>query len=377
MGSRGKREPIIFAYAGPLTENEWGWFRASVADALWRPRRFARNAASEHYGLAGLAVVLAAGVALSVTIDVAVILSKGADPLAFVVRLGLDAVFLSVRLAVVAAVLGLLTVGISRLVRRRIDLDRSFTALAFATSPLVLSPVVIPLMLLAFELPEPVRGAVLLAALAAGLALVARFVAGVALNLAALVGRWAILAAAVALLAGALILQDQIGRVTFTALTYAPHVLPPPAAAAAEGPEVRLQTGMRLAIPPGWREASRGVPGIVAQYELPDARLTVWRKAVSVLTTADSFAASESQTLRRDFTEIDRSAHALVRIDGIAATDERWYGRIDGVRLVQRLYTIVVGTTGYLVEFRFFSPADEEGAVALAARIASSIRLGP
>lgn len=331
--------------------------------------------ANEHYGLAGLVVVLVAGIALSVTIDVAIILSKGAEPSALLVRLVLDAVFLSVRLAIVSAILALLTAGISRVVRRPIELDQAFTALAFATAPLVLSPLVVALMLVAFELPEPWRGAMLVAALGVGLGLVARLVASVLLNLTGLVGRWMVLVGGVALLAGALILQDQIGRVAFTALAYAPHVLPPPAAVPAEGAEVRLQTGLRLAIPPGWREASRGVPGVVGQYELPDARLTVRLKDVSMLTTTDAFGAAETQTLRRDFTDIDRSTHAFVRIDDAPATDDRWSGRIDDVRLVQRVYAVVAGTSGHVIEFRFFSPADEEGALDSAARIAATIRL--
>lgn len=375
MGSRGKREPIVFPYAGPLTETEWGWFRASFADALFHPRRFARNVAREHFGLAGVVVAVLAGIALSVTIDVAIILSKGADPLSFLIRIVLDAVLLALRLAVVAALLGLLAVGISRALRRPIDLDQAFTALAFAMIPLVVAPVVIVLMVVALELPDPYANALRLAALAVTLVLVARLILGVALNLGALVGRAAIVVAGAALLAGAFILQDQIGRVTWTALSYAPQILRPPAAAPALGSEVRLATGTRMMVPAGWREASRGVPGIVAQYELPDARLTVRQKDVSILTTADSFAASETEALRRDFTRIDRSGRALVRIDDVAATDDRWYGHIDEVRLVQRVYTVVVGTTGYLFEFRYFSPADEEVAVAQAAAIAASIRL--
>ena len=358
-----------------MGENEWGWFRTSLADSLVRPRRFAQRVAREHYGLAGIVVALVAGVALSVAVDVAVILSKAADPLAFITRLLLDAFFLGVRLLIVAALLGLLAVGMARLARRPITLDQAFTALSFATSPLLFAPVVIVLMLVAAELPAGYRGAPLLLALVVSVVLVARLAAGVVLNLSALVGGATILIGGAALIAGALVLQDQIGRVAFTALAYAPQVLPPPAASPADGQEVRLENGMRLRLPADWIENSRGIPGILAQYERPDARLVVRLKSVAVLTTADSFASGEVQNALRDFTRIDRTARRFVRIDGVVATDDRWYGRIDETRLVERLYTLVVGGRGYLLEFEFFSPPDEEGALELAARIAASIRL--
>src|SRR5207248_6253452 len=72
-------------------QSEWRWFFASIRDSILHPRAFASQLAREHFGLAGVFVVIAAGISLSVSIDAIVILSKGADPLADLTRLVIDA----------------------------------------------------------------------------------------------------------------------------------------------------------------------------------------------------------------------------------------------------------------------------------------------
>lgn len=359
-----------------MVESEWAWFRGSLAESLVRPERFARRLAREHYGLAGVFVALLAGAALSVTVDVGVILSRDADPFAFVPRLLADAFFLGARLAIVTALLSLLATGLARVARRGIGLDQAFTALSFAAAPFLFAPLVVLLMLLGLKAGPPARDPALLGALALAAVVVLRVVLGVSLNLAALVGGATVVVASAALLAGALVLQDQIGRVAFTALSYAPQVLPPPASVAVEGQEVPVE-GLRFRLPHDWREASRGVPGIAAQYELPDARLRVRLKSVSVLTTADSFAASEVREALRDFTRVDRTVRAVVRVDDVVALDHRWYGWVQEVRLIVRQYALLAGGRGYLLEIRFFAPDNEEAALDLAARIAASIERTP
>ena len=144
---KGGSLPVLRTLDGVDT-NEWSWFRASLANAIVRPRRFATGLAREHFGLAGVLIGLLAGVALSITIDVAVILSKGADPLALISRIILDALGLWLRLDVVLALIALVAVGAARVARRGISLDQSFTALSFATAPLLFSPAIVVLMLL-------------------------------------------------------------------------------------------------------------------------------------------------------------------------------------------------------------------------------------
>src|SRR5919204_541692 len=180
---------------------------------------------------------------------------------------------------------------------------------------------------------------------------------------------------ALSLLAMGLVLQDQLGRTVFTTLTFAPQVLPPPAAAPASGRDVTVE-GATFRVPADWRDAQRGVPGVAADYELPDARLVVRITDVATLTTADAFASSQVQGNLRDFTSVDHTERGLVRIDRAAALDDRWFGDIRGARLVERQYAFVVGRRGYIFEFTFYAPRNDAAALAQAASIAASIRLG-
>jgi hypothetical protein len=356
------------------SESEWRWFGASVRDSLIRPRQFAHALAREHFGLAGVLVVIGAGIALSLTIDAVVILSKGGDPMAALTRLIVDAFFLGLRVAIVVALVSLVVVGAARLTRRAIDMDRAFTALSFAMSPLLLAPAIILPIAVAASAPQQWRGIALAIASVLATLIVARFVVGVGLNLAGVIGRAAIVVAIVALVAMGVVLQDQVGRTFFTTLTFAPQLLPPPAPVAADGRDVSVE-GTTFRVPAQWKNAERGVPGVVADYELPDARLVVKITEVGTLTTADSFASSQVQFNLRDFTNVERTERSVVRIDRAAALDDRWYGDIKGTRLVERQYAFVVGLRGYIFEFTFYTPSDERAALDQAAAIAASIRL--
>lgn len=355
-----------------MAENEWTWFRHSVGDALAHPRGFAARLPREHYGLAGVFIAVAAGVALSLTVDVAVIFSKGADPLALVTRLVTDAFLLAVRLTVVLALVALVASLAGRLARRGLTLDQAFTALSFATASLVFAPLVIVFMALAYELGHTARDVLLALAGLTGALIVLRVLVAVVLNIAALAGRATLVVATVALVASALVLQDQIGRVTFTALTYAPQLLPPPATTPATGQEVLLDD-VRFSVPAEWKESSRGIPGVAAEYDLPDAKLVVQRKSVDVLTTADAFASAEVEAERRDFTTIESTERRLVRLDRAVAIDERWRGHIDETPVIEQIYTLVVGRRGYLFEFFYYTPANDRAAFDTAAAIAASI----
>src|SRR5438094_5771895 len=83
---------------------ELAWFRGEVLRSIVRPRSFARSLASEHFGLAGVLVVVGAGIAVSLTIDALVLATKGISPASFVARLVFEALVLGAPLAVGLAV---------------------------------------------------------------------------------------------------------------------------------------------------------------------------------------------------------------------------------------------------------------------------------
>src|SRR5436309_15672188 len=80
------------------------WLLVDVLRSIVRPRSFARSLASEHFGLAGVLVVVGAGIALSLTIDALVLATKGISPASFVARLIFESLLLGARLAVGGAV---------------------------------------------------------------------------------------------------------------------------------------------------------------------------------------------------------------------------------------------------------------------------------
>ena len=122
---------------------ELAWFRGEIWRSLTQPRSFARGLAREHYGLAGVLVAMVAGVCLSIGIDLRVLASKGISPVDFIPRMVIDAFLLAVRLAITCAVVAWIATGAVRLLGRKGgSLDQLFTALTFATAPLIVIPLV-------------------------------------------------------------------------------------------------------------------------------------------------------------------------------------------------------------------------------------------
>ena len=113
---------------------ELAWFRGEVLRSIVRPRSFARSLAREHFGLAGVLIVVGSGIALSLTIDLLVLAAKGISPGSFVARLIFESLLLGSRLAVSAAVVSFVVFLGTRLTRQSdLTLDQCFNAVAFAS----------------------------------------------------------------------------------------------------------------------------------------------------------------------------------------------------------------------------------------------------
>src|SRR5713101_3191379 len=180
IGGRGPEPPNDGGRgAEPPDYGELAWFRGEVVRSLLRPREFARALAHEHFGLAGVLVALFAGMALSITIDVFVLVWKGIPPAAAVGRLLLDALFLGLRLAISAAAVAFGAQLVLRATRRTdLAIDQIFTAITFALAPLVLAPLAALLVLVVPEALAVAGGFVLVVAI--------RALAGLVLNVRAI-----------------------------------------------------------------------------------------------------------------------------------------------------------------------------------------------
>ena len=98
---------------------ELAWFRAEVLRSIVHPRSFARSLAEEHFSLAGVLVVVGAGIALSLTIDLLVLAAKGISPGPFVARLIFESLLLGARLAVSVAFVAFVVFLGTRLTRQK------------------------------------------------------------------------------------------------------------------------------------------------------------------------------------------------------------------------------------------------------------------
>jgi Yip1 domain len=348
---------------------ELAWFRGEVLRSIVRPRSFARSLAREHFGLAGVLVVVAAGIALSFTVDLLVLASKGLSPWTFVSRLIFESLLLGgARLAVSVAAMALVVFLGTRLTRRNeLTLDQSFNAVAFAFAPVIVGPLVALLAVFVPSLLIPV-GAVLLAV---GL----RALAGLALNLRAMLPLGvAVLAFALALASGAVVLGDQVSRVRMTAYAIAPQLAPPLAATPAQGKRYDLSNST-LVVPEDWAYSVRGVPGEVAHFETSSATLNVVVSRPEELSTMDSFADTVARGERLGFSAT-RNERSVEGINGQVAVDDRADGTYEGRHIAIRQFTIASGTSGGALQFRFFDPPDVDAAFAEAAAIAATWHLG-
>jgi hypothetical protein len=347
---------------------DFAWFRSQVVRSIVRPRPFARSLANEHFGLAGVVVVLGAGIALSVTFDLVVLATKGMSPATFVSRLFFSALLLGARLAVSVAVVSLVVfVGARAARQRNVTVDQSFNAVAFALAPLVIAPLVALIAVFDSNL-----------LLVAGLMLMViglRALAGLALHLGAILPlHVAAVALVLALASGAIILSDQVARVRMTAYAIAPQLAPPLSATPAQGKRYELD-GAVLTVPEAWTHSARGVPGEVAHFETPSATLNVVRSRAEDLATMASFADQAARGERVGFSA-KRDERSIERINGLVAVEDRADGTYEARHIGLQQFAILVGTDGMALQFRFFDPPDVDAAFAQAAAIAATWRMG-
>ena len=348
-------------------ETEWQWFRRSIRDSLVRPSRFAASLPREHYGLAGVLVVLLAGIALSASVDALVLASKGIGLFDFSTRILIDALFLGARLTIVAALVSGAVVLFMRLVRRtEISLDQAFTALTFALTPLFFTP------LLAAALATVPELLPLVGLLAVALAV--RLLYGLYANLRPL-APWPLALAALAIIVASvpLALPDQVSRIEFTALAYQPSLAPQIAAAPPVGGTAVKGDGFELVLPARWKEVHLGIAGEVARFETDTDVLIVARANGSALVTPDSYAENVASPWRRG---LDRtsSTRSIERNGDLLLLDDTYRGTVDGRPELLRQFTTVIGTRGLALLFRYIEP-DEAKAISESASIAASWRV--
>jgi len=343
---------------------ELAWFRAEVLRSIVRPRSFARSLAREHFGLAGLLIVVVAGIALSLTVDALVLAAKGLSPGTFIARLIFESFLLGARLAVsVAFVAFVVFLGMRVTRQRELTLDQCFNAVSFASAPLIVAPFVALVAVLAPDVLLPVGVVMVVIGL--------RALAGLALNLRAILPLpVAALALVLALASGAIVLGDQVSRVRMTAYAIAPQLASPLEATPAQGKRYDLPN-TTLTVPEEWAYSVRGVPGEIAHFETANATLNVVGSRPEALATMDSFADTIARGERLGFSA-NRTQRSVEAINGNVAIDDRADGTYEGRHIAIRQFAIAIRTTGSALQFRFFDPPDVDAAFAQAAAIAAT-----
>jgi hypothetical protein len=355
---------------------ELAWFRGEIWRSLTQPRSFARDLAREHYGLAGVLVALVAGVCLSVGIDLLVLASKGISPGGFVSRMVIDAMLLGVRLAITCAVVAWVATGAVRLLGRTGgSLDQLFTALTFATAPLVVIPVVGALVAIA-----PATLTFTLAILVV-LAMALRVVVGLALNIRSILPPTiAIVVFLVVIGLGALVLGDQVSRIRFLTYAIAPEkvqvagltiqAVPDFTVTPATGQTFEM-LGFNLTLPAGWKNATSGVRGEAARFESSTATLVVARAPGAALSTVDSYADAVAAPQKVGWTD-QWHERAVTRINGVVMVDDQYGGTYEGRRVVLRQFTAVPGGQGLAIVYRIVEPENQQASLNEAAAIAAT-----
>lgn len=346
--------------------NELAWFRAEIWRSLARPRDFARGLSREHYGIAGVVVAVAAGAGLSIGVDLLVLASKGISPAAFVPRMVIDAALLGARLAITAAFVAWIATGAVRtLGQRGGTLDQLFTALTFASAPLIFIPVAGLFVSVATTTDTLGIAAILV------LVLGVRVLIGLVLNIRGILPpAIAVVAFVVVMLLGSFVLGDQISRMRFLSYAIVPRLVNDFPVAPAQGQRYDM-LGFDLTVPQGWTIASSGVSGEAARFESAAATLSVTRARGAALSTADSYAESvggpqrvglRNGWLRREVT----------RINGVVMVDDSYAGTYEGRHVLWRQFTAVPGGQGLALVYRVVEPADDAAALAEAAAIAAT-----
>jgi hypothetical protein len=346
---------------------ELGWFRAELFRSIVSPRAFARELGREHFGLAGVLVALIAGMALSITVDALVLATKGITPGNFISRLVIDAFLLGVRLDIAATVVATVMWGGLRLLRREeITLDQSFTAIAFALSPLAVAPIAAVLVTL-----DP--GLLIVAGLVFAV-VAARALLGIVLNVGAILPRpLAVIALVLVVVSGWISMQDQISRVRFTVYAIAPQLAPPLAATPAQGKTYQLE-GATLVAPNDWEFSVRGIGGEIAHLETASATLNIVRGRPDPLATLDSLARTLARSERLGFSA-RRDDQSVVALSGHLTVDDRADGTYEGRHVALDQITVAQASGGVALQFRFFDPPDVDAALAQAAAIAATLRI--
>ncbi len=364
--------------------SELEWFRAQIWRSLVRPRAFARGLAREHYGIAGLVVAVAAGVGLSVGVDLLVLASKDIAATSFVGRLFTDALLLGARLAVSAAAVAWIASGAARLLGRRGGtLDQLFTAVTFALAPLILVP--IPAIVVAVAATPPT----IAFAAAVVLVLVARVVIGIGLNMRAILPPGiASVSFIVVIVLSVFVLGDQVSRVRYLAYAVAPQLphaiaaaivpdaasAPATAGVAPAGGERTEMLGYDLTLPAGWKNATSGAPGEAGRFESSTATLVVYRARGAALDTADTYANIVAVPQKEGLADA-WSERSVERINGVVVVDDRYGGTYQGRTIVLRQFTAVPGAQGLALVYRVVEPADRQAALDEAASIAVTWRI--
>lgn len=349
-------------------ETEWQWFRRSIRDSLIRPQRFAASLAREHYGLAGVLVAILAGIALSLSIDSLVLASKGLSVLDFAARVLIDALLLGMRLAIVAAVVSGAVALFMRLVRHaELSLDQAYTALTFALTPLLLTPILAAALAI---LPESLPIVGVLAVI-----LLARLVFGLFANLRPLAPLGLAVAAALIVVASVPItLSDQVSRIEFTALAYQPQLAPVLTASAPAGGTTTTGDGFTLVLPARWKEVHLGIAGELARYETDTDVLVVMRATGSAFVTPDSYADNVALVWKRGL-DVKSSSRTIERSGDLLLLDDLYRGSVDGRPEVLHQFTTVIGSQGLALLFRYIEPKDEAQAISESTSIAASWRV--
>ena len=355
---------------------ELAWFRGEIWRSLTRPRDFARGLAREHYGLAGVLVAIVAGVCLSIGVDLLVLASKDLSPGGFIPRMVIDALLLAIRLAITcAAVASVANLAVRLIGRSGGSLDQLFTALTFATAPLMVIPIAGFVVTL---VPVPLTFAL---AVVVVLAMALRVVVGLALNIRSILPpAIAVVAFLLVLVSGYFVLGDQVSRVRFLTYAIAPPkvevaslvIQPVPDFAVTPATGQRYEMlGFDLTVPDGWKNATSGVPGEAARFESSTATLVVARARGAALSTADSYAdvvaVAQKVGLKDQWQE-----RSVTRINGMVVVDDKYGGTYEGRKVIWRQFTTVPGGQGLALVYRVVEPDNQQAAFDEAAAIAAT-----
>ena len=360
---RGPNDRTVKSVEAP---SELAWFRGELWRSLTHPRSFARSLAREHYGLAGVLVALVAGVGLSVGVDLLVLASKGISPATFGPRMLIDAGLLGVRLIITCAAVAWVATGAVRILGRTGgSLDQLFTALTFATAPLVLAPIAGLLVSVAATTETLAIAAV------AVILLALRALVGLGLNIRAILPpAVAAVALLVVIVLGAFVLGDQISRMRFLSYAVVPQTVSAFTETPATGQKYEL-LGFDLTVPAGWKIASTGVPGEAGRFDSSTATLAIMRASGAALSTADSYADIVGGPQRVGLVDTWQQ-RTVTRINGFVVVDDRYGGTYQGRHVLWRQFTAVPHGQGLALVYRVVEPADEQAALVEAGAIAAT-----